>query len=94
MPFQTKRPPKKYRSIITPTGDIFLIGGIWFNRLENSIFYLDQHSGQLSKLESCELKYSRINFGLCYCDNYIYIVSGETLNKEILDICEVFDINK
>lgn len=94
LPFQAKSLPKKYRSIVTPQGDIYLIGGIWGNRLENSVFKLNQYSGVMEVVENCQLRYSRINFGLCYCDNYLYIVGGETLNKEILELCEVFDLKQ
>lgn len=84
--------PKLHKSIITPSGLIFLFGGLIDKKTKsNYIYKLNEEEEKLKKVGSME--YGRSSFGLCIIGSYIYIVGGYTNGSELLKSCEKFNYN-
>lgn len=80
-----------HRSIITPTGEIFLTGGA---EVKNEKFHIVNYCYKLNyKLASLEsissMLHPRSNHGIAFSDRFIYVAGG-TSNQDSLsfDKCE------
>ncbi|KAL4450522.1 hypothetical protein ABPG74_019420 [Tetrahymena malaccensis] len=87
--------PMFHRSIITPNGKVFLVGGIDVlhkNKSINSTYFLDMNR---NTLELCSnMNYERNSHSLVVAQDSIFVVGGLNNNDEdiYLQSCERFDI--
>lgn len=86
--------PNFHRSIATPNGDLYLIGGAWGEKEQEKksegIFVFDFKTKELHALAS--LLIPRSSHALCYVSNHIYIVGGLAEGQIPLEKCERFNI--
>lgn len=85
------------RSLITPEGFIFLLGGEDSDKGAQKTVYccdinnIDQdRSLKLKKHMLCE----RFDFSLCYLEGYIYVMCGKDSNLNIIPTCHRYSLEK
>ena len=89
--------PKFHKSIVTPNGDIYLIGGAFNDMAETmnksaNIYIYRPKEKTLELLGN--MNHPRSSHSICYCNGCIYIVCGITNNQIFLEKCERFNIAK
>ena len=85
--------PAWHKSLITPTGDIYLIGGINSNEGNKElklIFKFDYD--ELTLLEYPPILKERYGHELCYYNENIYIMGGSNDNDGMMTFCEKYDL--
>lgn len=103
-PFQEKelpidfKIPLYHRSLITPKGEIFLIGGIdpqIKTQATNKVYQLEINliHDDFRLITKCPLNYARYSHSLCFANKYVFAVGGGfDINESYLNTCEKYDI--
>lgn len=85
--------PKKHSSIITPNGNIFLMGGAEpdynTNKL-NKTYLLDETS--LTLLRKAPFAFPRVSAGCIFFQGHIYLIGGKTTKEGYTNKCEKYSI--
>ena len=82
--------PLRHRSITTPEGEIYLIGGVESNKELKNCYKM---SFDKIALESKSMMIvSRKSYGICYMNGYIYAIGGANHNEGFLKKCERYDV--
>jgi len=85
--------PPFHKSITTPKGDIFLIGGSDADNSKKklrSTFIFDFKLNTL--VPKANMIVPRSSFAICYVNGFIYVVGGLTNNSVFTNACEKYDI--
>lgn len=87
--------PLYHRSVITPEGEIYLIGGIDPNHKTqaiNKVYLLDFKISTL--IPKASLTQARYSHSVCFANKYIFVAGGvNDINDGYLDSFEKYDIN-
>ncbi|KAM3131222.1 hypothetical protein pb186bvf_016680 [Paramecium bursaria] len=83
--------PQYSKSIQTPDGQIYLIGGSIPNNKKSGIIHQYQFNNQLLK-EVGQLQFQRSSHSLVFYQNEILVIGGIGNNSKVLSFCEAFDI--
>ena len=87
----TFKVPQFHKSIATPSGDLYLVGGSLSNNLKSQkIYKYDFIKNTLTYCNS--LKYGRSSHSICFNNKYIYVLGGILNNQVITNRCERYDI--
>jgi hypothetical protein len=85
--------PPFHKSIVTPKGDIFLVGGSDSDNSKRKLrttYYFDFKRRTL--LPKGNMNTARSSFAICYMNNHLYAVGGLTNNSVFTNACEKYDI--
>lgn len=86
--------PRFHKSLITPKGNIYLLGGtsVEDNKKIPNIYLYNQKTSDLKTIEN--MLYPRSSHSVCYHNNLIYIIGGFINRQEFTNSCEVFDLKR
>ena len=82
--------PMKSRSLITPEGLIYLLGGYHNKENMTNTFLYDSFNQTLQP--KLNMNYDRENFGVTYLLNQIYVCGGNDEYGNKLNVCERYDL--
>jgi hypothetical protein len=83
--------PCFFKSIITPTGEIYLTGGSEDEKRYRDIYKFNYDKISLELV--CKMNTDRSSHSICYLANCIYLIGGFSKNGETSHECEVFKIS-
>ncbi|KAL4429463.1 hypothetical protein ABPG74_001308 [Tetrahymena malaccensis] len=81
--------PDQGRTVITPRGDIYMIGGIFRNNDTDKVFKYDYTEEKFTERQS--MIYARSSFAAVYAEKSIYVIGGKRDGQAISE-CEKYDI--
>ena len=85
--------PSFSRSLVIPSGRIYLLGGEepeYFSRKE---VYMYDHALQDNKLyQKANMPHKKFDFTVCYLNGYIYVICGKDSSSDVMDTCEKYDV--
>ncbi len=87
--------PAYSRSILTPSGVIYLIGGEDPNTGAKNTVYkydLNQRDNNLNLKQVQSMPIKKFDFSLSYLDDFIYVVCGKDASSDIVGSCERFNL--
>lgn len=87
--------PKWHKSISTPNGQIYLLGGVNFDKKStklNSFFVYSFEANSL--IAKPPMKTARSSFGIVHFQNYLYAIGGNIEESQTTAKCEKFSINE
>jgi hypothetical protein len=85
--------PRWHRSIMTPSGDIYLTGGVSVDETEKKLrncFFFD--FGRYTLIPTAQMNFARSGHGICYLKDFIYVAGGFGENNEFTESCEKYSI--
>ncbi len=95
--------PLYSRSIMIPSGMIYLMGGEDHNSIvRGEVFkYNATNYEENTKLElkvlaahQCSMTKGKFDFSVCYLDDYIYTIGGKDCKSEVLSYCERYSVKR
>eukprot|EP01017_Pseudomicrothorax_dubius_P040136 TRINITY_DN6241_c0_g1_i1.p1 TRINITY_DN6241_c0_g1~~TRINITY_DN6241_c0_g1_i1.p1 ORF type:complete len:443 (-),score=91.71 TRINITY_DN6241_c0_g1_i1:124-1452(-) len=85
--------PSFSRSIIIPSGHIYLLGGEepeYFPRKE--VYMFDLNLGDRRLHQKASMLHKKFDFTLCYLQEHIYVICGKDSSSEVIDSCERYNV--
>lgn len=85
--------PSFSRSIIVPSGDIYLMGGEepeYFSRKEVYLFRYAERDFKLHP--KAPMPHKKFDFTICYLNGKIYVICGKDSSSEVLSSSEGYDV--
>lgn len=95
--------PSYSRSVLTPVGHIYLLGGEEPELVtRDDVYMYDCTAGagncalqvKVTSTQQAKMLYKKYDFTCCVLDNFIYVISGRDSTSDIVDRCERYDYVK